>query len=997
MYDRLFGKILIDRGLITREQLDEAIAVREKLLAVGLDRRIGEILVNRRLISQDVADEIGNQQKTVDSGGGESVLGRLAVQTGLISQAQLNRALELQRAWFQESGVAPTLGYILVEEGLLTVQQLDALIAVQNRVKTRRRAAGAGAGVGGERMPGARSADPTFNDLHDDGGARPSVNYHVRTEFSSPDGTRGPTERVLTGAALRAMIRKGEIGPSVLVRREDQTAVRPLGDYTEFNTAFEQNDRYRASTMRRVQTTPQNRAGRTWRRVSMVLLLALALAACFWLGRESAPGSGRGQSRAIWTAGDLIRYLPENAAESVAARAWVDRYMARRDSGEKPDDLRQFMAGLGLELTTTMTGQHCYVPLDEAAMLREWAARGEFVDARLQPFEFPDGIVYGVPDQHGVRLADGGLLALGPSRLRQQQSAWQALTGARAAILGDQDPREQVARHLDAAARLDESGWFRHARRERLAAWQVLPEDPRVREQLGFIAPGEDPDDPTGSRVLPQHELPSVPMPDPPAQQLPAPWTAPGMAGAAADPYPQPPPWARLTPFIGLEDVIDAPEPVADPEGIRLRDGEVEYLGYWLPRGPFRRWWPTARQPSRLVLRSGVAGKAEVWTDLPQFRQDIVNLVRDLFPRLVEYLRLHLRDVLPWDSVGTPDESRMPRTVLSAPCFLVVVGPGERLPLWVARGVKGRPTRVELTDMRSLDALVPAIARGCFSAFIAASWGPGLPAWMRAAMADLLAARFVSDSLLDEWRLLDDKLFAERLITPLPDAGSGNDPLPALFSGNCESPVERATASGIYAELLERSHTGTDQRLARLHDAVLADDRLALEDETRRLVLGIDAVPWAAHLRDRAMKLSERLGPILPLHSANTRFLSAAHLELLQRTDGHTRFYSHVTGFAAADTTPGRLDDSTIPGQVAASYSLRELLGLAALAARLRTISLGGPGATADMLELRTLFGATGRPDWVTATTAALDQLPDPDRRTGNGSDDENDNDGGSR
>ncbi|MGE0433557.1 MAG: hypothetical protein AB7S36_14975, partial [Planctomycetota bacterium] len=969
---------------------------REKLLAIGVDRKIGEILVTRKLISQDVAEEISNQQKTVDSGAGESVLGRLAVQNGLISQPQLNRALELQRAWFQESGVAPTLGYILVEEGLLTVQQLDALIAVQNRVKTRRRPiggqGGAGTGASGGAAAGGAGAAPSAlsSGIYEPGdsadtGARAAVNYHVRTQGTASDGSRVSTERVMTGAALRAMIRKGEIGPSVLARREDQTAVRPLGDFAEFTTAFEQNDRYRTATVRRTKAVARRRGSRVMQRLGMITLLTLVIAAAFWFGRQSGPGAGgRSPSRAVWTAGDLLRYLPENAADSVAARVWVDR-MQRHESPGDADEVRQFMERLGLERIITLTGQTCYVPLDEAAMLREWAQRGSAVDPRLQPVELPDGVIVGVPETDGVRMADGRLLSLDRGRLRQQVSTWQALIGARAAIMPDQPVREQVRRHLDAAARLDESGWYRHARRERLAAWEVLPEDRRVRDQLGFIAPGEDLNDPTGSRVLPQHELPSVPMPDPPLQRIPPPWTAPGMAGTAADPAPKSPPWVELMPLLGLEDVFPAPEPVPDPEANRYRDGTVQYLGYWLPKGPFERWWPTARHPSRLVLRTSSSGSAEVWTDLPQFRQDILVLVRDLYPRTIEYLRLHLKDVLPGAKPGVIDETRVPRTLLSVPCCLVVVGPGERLPLWVARGVNGPATRVELTDMRSPDALILPIARGCFSAFISASWGSGLPAWMREAMAAELADRFASDNLLDEWRLIENTLQVERLLAPLPGT-PGTDPLPALFAGDCRTAAEKAMARSVYRDLLTRAREHNGTRLARLHDAVLADDRIALEDETRRLVQGIDGTPWPVRVRQIALDRSDALIAALQLHAANTRFLSPAHLEVLDRPNGRLRFYCNVCGFAAAES--GRqASDGDVPGAIASGYSLRELLGLAALAARLRVITLAGPSAPDAMRELRALFQATGRADWSAATTSGLDRLPpdDPDRRTGSG------------
>lgn len=145
---RLIGEIFVERGIVTREQLDEALA-----LQAANGGLLGEILVSSFGVSRlELATVLAEQWRAVDASGVSEPappastsepavvahpspepqvdaerrpLGEIFVASGAVSEAELARALETQR----ETG--EKLGEILVAQGVIGRLELASALAEQ--------------------------------------------------------------------------------------------------------------------------------------------------------------------------------------------------------------------------------------------------------------------------------------------------------------------------------------------------------------------------------------------------------------------------------------------------------------------------------------------------------------------------------------------------------------------------------------------------------------------------------------------------------------------------------------------------------------------------------------------------------------------------------------------------------------------------------------------------------------------------------------------------
>ena len=157
---RRIGEILCEKGLLTHEQLEDALAEQERT-----ERRFGEILLERGLVSrlalasalaeqwatlegehatiQQTSAEEDEQVETLDAieeewqalRGRHRPIGEIFVAGGLISQEQLDRALEEQKRTGQR------LGEVLVAHGAVSRLELASALAEQWAARPRLRLA----------------------------------------------------------------------------------------------------------------------------------------------------------------------------------------------------------------------------------------------------------------------------------------------------------------------------------------------------------------------------------------------------------------------------------------------------------------------------------------------------------------------------------------------------------------------------------------------------------------------------------------------------------------------------------------------------------------------------------------------------------------------------------------------------------------------------------------------------------------------------------------
>jgi len=134
----LFGRIALELGFITREQLAECVTIQNSMLPPR--KRIGEIMMECGYLSaEQLAEVLQVQQQNMSAYGryGEarlqdSVMGRIIVRMGYATEEQVNEALRIQ-ALREERGVFCRLGEIMVEKEFMTVQQVIAVLKQQRK------------------------------------------------------------------------------------------------------------------------------------------------------------------------------------------------------------------------------------------------------------------------------------------------------------------------------------------------------------------------------------------------------------------------------------------------------------------------------------------------------------------------------------------------------------------------------------------------------------------------------------------------------------------------------------------------------------------------------------------------------------------------------------------------------------------------------------------------------------------------------------------------
>ncbi|HBG06096.1 MAG: hypothetical protein A2075_08810 [Geobacteraceae bacterium GWC2_58_44] len=122
---RRIGNILIDSGLVTNHQVDEALKIQDKLIC----RRLGEIVAETFELPQELIEKSIQAASLHKEGTGRARVGDILVEAGLVTREQVEAALRIQ----QEDKTVK-LGEILVGQGLITEDQLICALVTQVRM-----------------------------------------------------------------------------------------------------------------------------------------------------------------------------------------------------------------------------------------------------------------------------------------------------------------------------------------------------------------------------------------------------------------------------------------------------------------------------------------------------------------------------------------------------------------------------------------------------------------------------------------------------------------------------------------------------------------------------------------------------------------------------------------------------------------------------------------------------------------------------------------------
>ncbi len=127
------GILAVKNLLITKQELQKGIVHSAK--AEDPDQALKEYLLSNELISSQNMDRLVKASKALEIRQKEFKFGAIAVKKGIINQSVLKLALEEQELDIKSKRKVRMIGDLLVDAGMMTTGQRDAILKLQNRAR----------------------------------------------------------------------------------------------------------------------------------------------------------------------------------------------------------------------------------------------------------------------------------------------------------------------------------------------------------------------------------------------------------------------------------------------------------------------------------------------------------------------------------------------------------------------------------------------------------------------------------------------------------------------------------------------------------------------------------------------------------------------------------------------------------------------------------------------------------------------------------------------
>jgi len=130
----LIGKLAVKYKFASLEQINQALAQKERKKQAGQDLLLGEILVSQGIISQTQMDFLHSLQMLIMTRESDNQFAIIAVKNDFVAQEAIDHALLEQKRLFEESQSVKSIEDILVEYGVLKAEQRDAILQRQKQL-----------------------------------------------------------------------------------------------------------------------------------------------------------------------------------------------------------------------------------------------------------------------------------------------------------------------------------------------------------------------------------------------------------------------------------------------------------------------------------------------------------------------------------------------------------------------------------------------------------------------------------------------------------------------------------------------------------------------------------------------------------------------------------------------------------------------------------------------------------------------------------------------
>ena len=131
----LLGNLALRYNLLGENDMKQALYIQQEKRDAGENIMLGEILVANRMISRSQLNFLLSVQKMLETNQLDLKFGEIAVENRFVSEADIQRALKEQEQMFKENKSVKLLGDILLDSGMISQEQRNAILIKQDRMK----------------------------------------------------------------------------------------------------------------------------------------------------------------------------------------------------------------------------------------------------------------------------------------------------------------------------------------------------------------------------------------------------------------------------------------------------------------------------------------------------------------------------------------------------------------------------------------------------------------------------------------------------------------------------------------------------------------------------------------------------------------------------------------------------------------------------------------------------------------------------------------------
>lgn len=131
----LFGQIAVEKGFCAQDDVTSAVGVLISRAVRGDNVNLGTIMIELGLITREQVEDVVTTQQITRIRKEDSTFGKLAVYHDFCNDDDIEFARTLQDDFASRGKPVPRIGEILVKHGRIKPQERDAVISMQFRIK----------------------------------------------------------------------------------------------------------------------------------------------------------------------------------------------------------------------------------------------------------------------------------------------------------------------------------------------------------------------------------------------------------------------------------------------------------------------------------------------------------------------------------------------------------------------------------------------------------------------------------------------------------------------------------------------------------------------------------------------------------------------------------------------------------------------------------------------------------------------------------------------